>query len=233
MRGSLSGILTPLIDNQIFYLITGYSVIGGAAAARENHFSEEEFNRYRHLEILRTEANVATELLANSYVVSDASFVEPLRERFESAQSRIERSLFALADAPFYAELAPIFEQLFALESVFELRARQLRLIQHQDDLLASNNDLANELLGDVEGLVSAASASVEEATQASTQAILTGRLLLLAIGLISIGGRPCYRVGSSLAESWCAALKCYQVGCAIWPVATWRQKSRLVAATR
>ncbi len=189
MRGSLSGILTPLIDNQIFYLITGYSVIGGAAAARENHFSEEEFNRYRHLEILRTEANVATELLANSYVVSDASFVEPLRERFESAQSRIERSLFALADAPFYAELAPIFEQLFALESVFELRARQLRLIQHQDDLLASNNDLANELLGDVEGLVSAASASVEEATQASTQAILTGRLLLLAIGLISIGG--------------------------------------------
>ena len=189
MRVSLSGILTPLIDNQIFYLITGHSVIGGAAAVRENHFSEEEFNRYRHLEILRTEANVATELLANSYVVSDASFVEPLRERFESAQSRIERSLFVLVDAPFYAELAPIFEQLFALESVFELRARQLRLIQHQDDLLASNNDLANELLGDVEGLVSAASASVEEATQASTQAILTGRLLLLAIGLISIGG--------------------------------------------
>ena len=188
-RGNLEDILTPLIDDQIFYLITGYSVIGGSAAARENHFSEEEFNRYRHLEILSREANVATELLANSYVVSDASFVEPLRERFESAQSRIERSLFALVDAPFYAELAPIFDELFALESVFALRSQQLRLIQHQDDLLASNNDLANELLGEVEGLVSAASDSVEEATQASTQAILTGRLLLLAIGIVSVIG--------------------------------------------
>ncbi|MCY4436182.1 MAG: ATP-binding protein [Chloroflexi bacterium] len=188
-RGNLEDILTPLIDDQIFYLITGYSVIGGSAAARENHFSEEEFNRYRHLEILSREANVATELLANSYVVSDASFVEPLRERFESAQSRIERSLFALVDAPFYAELAPIFDELFALGSVFALRSQQLRLIQHQDDLLASNNDLANELLGEVEGLVSAASDSVEEATQASTQAILTGRLLLLAIGIVSIIG--------------------------------------------
>ena len=107
MRRRLAQILTPLIDDQIFYLITGYSLIGEANAAREDHFSEEEFSRYRHLEILRTEANVATELLANSYVVSDASFVEPLRERFESAQSRIERSLFALVDAPFYAETFP------------------------------------------------------------------------------------------------------------------------------
>ena len=188
-RGKLEDILTPLIDDQIFYLITGYRVIGGTAAAREEHFSEEEFSRYRHLEILSREANVATELLANSYVVSDASFVEPLRERFESAQSRIERSLFALSDAPFYAELTPVFDELFALESVFALRAQQLRLVQHQEGLLASNNDLANELLNEVEGLVSAASASVEEATQASTQAILTGRLLLLAIGLISIVG--------------------------------------------
>ena len=163
--------------------------MAGLPRRGKNHFSEDEFSRYRHLEVLSREANVATELLANSYVVSDASFVEPLRERFESSQSRIERSLFALADAPFYAELTPIFDELFALESVFALRARQLRLIQHQEGLLASNNDLANELLSEVEGLVSAASASVDEATQASTQAILTGRLLLLAIGLTSIGG--------------------------------------------
>ena len=189
LRGDLDDILIPVIDDQIFYLITGFRAIGEAAAPRADHFSEEEFNRYRHLEILRTQANIATELLANSYVVSDAASVEPLRERFESAQSQIERSLFALLDAPFYAELAPIFDELLELKSVFEVRAQQLRLVEHQNTLLASNNDLANELLGEVEGLVSAASDSVEEATQASTQAILTGRLLLLAIGFISIGG--------------------------------------------
>ena len=148
LRSGLDDILIPVIDDQIFYLITGFRAIGEAAAPRADHFSEEEFNRYRHLEILRTQANIATELLANSYVVSDAASVEPLRERFESAQSQIERSLFALLDAPFYAELAPIFDQLLELKSVFEVRARQLQLVEHQNSLLASNNDLANETPG-------------------------------------------------------------------------------------
>ncbi len=189
VRSDVEDVLIPVIDNQIFYIITGYSALGAAAAPREEHFTDEEIFRYYHLQILKTEANVATELLANSYVVSQSSLIEPLKERFESAQSRVERSLFALVDSPFHAELSPIFEQLFALESVFELRARQLRLVEHRNGLLASNSDLANELLGEVEGLVNAASQSVDEATQASTQAILTGRILLLAIGLISILG--------------------------------------------
>lgn len=189
VRSELNGILTPLIDEQIFYTITGHRVLGETAAPQAEHFSVEEFYRYYHLGLLQTNANIATELLANSYVVSDASLVEPLKERFESAQSRIERSLFALLDTPFHEELAPVFAELFALESVLELRARQLRLVEHQNDLLESNSDLANQLLSEVEGLVSASSDSVQEATQASTQAILTGRLLLLAIGLISIVG--------------------------------------------
>ncbi|MDE2816929.1 MAG: ATP-binding protein [Chloroflexota bacterium] len=189
VRTKLGEILTPLIDEQIFYTITGHRLLGEGPAPREEHFSEEEFYRYYHLGLLQTNANIATELLANSYVVSDASLVEPLKERFESAQSRIERSFFALADTPFHAELSPVFSELFALESVLDLRARQLRLIEHQNDLLESNSDLANELLSEVEGLVSASSDSVQAATQASTQAIFTGRLLLLAIGLISIVG--------------------------------------------
>ncbi len=189
VRSQLDSILGPLIDEQIFYTITGHRVLGEEPAPREEHFSEEVFYRYYHLSLLQANANVATDILANSYVVSDASLVEPLKERFESAQSRIERSLFALADTPFYAELSPEFGELFSLESVLELRARQLRLVQHQNGLLESNSDLANQLLSEVEGLVSASSDSVQEATQASTQAIFTGRLLLLAIGLISIVG--------------------------------------------
>ena len=189
VRSELDRILTPLIDEQFFYTITGHRLLGESAAPREEHFSEEEFYRYYHLALLQANANIATDILANSYVVSDASLVEPLKERFESAQSRIERSLFALSDAPFYADISPVFDELFALETALDLRATQLRLAEHQNDLLESNSDLANQLLSEVEGLVSASSASVQEATQASTQAIFTGRLLLLAIGLISIVG--------------------------------------------
>ena len=189
VRTDLDGTLTPLIDEEFFYTITGHRDLGAEPAPREEHFSEDVFYRYYHLSLLQRNANLATDILANSYVVSDASLVEPLKERFESAQSRIERSLFALADTPFYAVLSPEFDGLFALESVLELRARQLRLVQHQNSLLESNSDLANQLLSEVEGLVSASSDSVQQATEASTQAIFTGRLLLLAIGLISIVG--------------------------------------------
>ncbi len=189
VREELDKVLIPVIDDQIFYTITGYRVLGESSAAREDHFSDEEFNRYYHLAALHTQANIATELLANSYVLSDVELIEPLKERFESAESRIERSLFALADSPFYDQLSPIFAELFALESVFELRAQQLRLLAHQEALLASNRDLATELVLEVTGLVNAASESVEQAAEASTQAILTGRILLLAISVISVGG--------------------------------------------
>ena len=189
VRDSLEETLIPVIDDQIFYTITGFTTLGESGAPRAEHFSEVEFSRYYHLAALHTQANIATELLANSYVLSDAELIEPLKERFESAESRIERSLFALADSPFYDELAPKFADLFALESVFELRAQQLRLVANQEDLLASNRDLATELVLEVTGLVDAASVSVEQAAEASTQAILTGRLLLLAISVVSVGG--------------------------------------------
>ena len=189
LRGRLEKVLIPNIDDQIFYTITGFRGIGDAADPQEDHFSEEEVYRYYHLANLQTQANIATQLLANSYILSDASFIEPLKESFESAQTRIERSLFALTESPLHAELAPLFDELFGLKSLLEVRARQLRLIEHQNDLLASNNGLAIELLSEVEGLVDAARQSVGQATQASTQAILTARLLLFAIGLVSIAG--------------------------------------------
>ncbi len=189
VRDNLEDILVPVIDNQLFYTITGYTDIGEVAVPRQEHFSDEEVIRYYHLQNLSNQGRVATELLANSYVVADAPLLEPLKERFESAESRIERSLFALADSPFYDQLAPLFAQLSELESIFDLRDRQLRLQDQQESLLQSNRDLANELVIEVNGLVGAASESVNEATQASTQAIFTGRLLLLAISLFSVAG--------------------------------------------
>ena len=52
-----------------------------------------------------------------------------------------------------------------------------------------SNRDVAIDLVGEVNGLVNTARASAQAATQASSAAILTGRILLLVIGGISIVG--------------------------------------------
>ena len=91
------------------------------------------------------------------------------------------------------AELEPIFFWLFDLGmgagSGFDLRAQELNLLESQQGLLDNNRSIAVDLVDEVDGLVSAANANVQEATRASTQAILTGRTLLLAISAVSIGG--------------------------------------------
>ena len=193
LRSRLDNIVIPAIDDQLFYTMTGYRNLGEPAVPRSEHFSEEEFGSYRHLAQLQADSNIATELLANAFTLSEASLIEPLRERFEAAASRIERNLSALEESPIRAEVSPIFARLFELgvgeESGFDLLANRLRLAERQQDLLARNRDIAIDLVSEVDGLVNTAHVSAQEATQASSQAILTGRTLLLAISAISISG--------------------------------------------
>ena len=193
LRGRLDGVVFPAIDDQFFYTMTGYGRLGELPASRWEHFSADEFGRYRHLADLQADANVATQLLASAFTLSDASLIEPLRERFEASTGRIERSLSALGETSLRAEVSPIFDRLFELgtgeQGCLDLLVRELGLAQRQRDLLAQNRGIAIDLVAEVDGLVSASRTSAEEVTRASTQAILTGRTLLVAINGLSIVG--------------------------------------------
>ena len=193
VRTELDDTLVPAIDDQLFYTITGYRELKAPAAEIDEHFSPEEVDRYRLLAELQADANIATELLGNAFTLSEAASVEPLRERFESAVSRTERNLGALQGSPVHAEIAPIFTRLeefgTSKQSGFSLIYQELRLAGEQRALLAQNQNEAVELVAEVDGLVVAAQASAQEATNASAQAILTGRIFLLAISALSIVG--------------------------------------------
>ena len=193
LRIQLDDVVVPAVDDQLFYTVTGYRDLGAPSAAREEHFSEREFAHYRHMAELQADANIAIHLLESAFAISEAPFVEPLRERFEASVGRIERNLLALEDSPLHAEVAPIITQLsrFGIGDGdgFDLLEQELRLIQLQEDLVARNRDIALTLVAEVTGLVNATNASVQEATTASTEAILTGRTLLLAISAASVGG--------------------------------------------
>lgn len=193
VRDVLVGALMPVIDDQLFYAMTGYRNLGETPAPREKHFSEAEFDRYRHLSELQSDVTIAIQLLASAFNLSDAPLISPLRERFEAAKGRIERSLSELETASSRDQVAQICAQLFKLglgeQSGFDLRARELELVANQRELLAMNNRLAIDLIAEIEGLVSEARVSVQEATHASTQTISTGRRFLLALNIISIAG--------------------------------------------
>ena len=193
LRTQLDGIVVPAIDDQLFYVMTGYRNLLEPPAPRSEHFSEEELGHYRHLAQLQVDGNIAMELLANAFTLSQASLIEPLRERFEAATSRMERNLSALGESPLRGQVSPIFTELRQMgvgeESGFDLLARRLTLVETQQDLIVSNRDIAIDLVEEVNGLVNTARASAQAATKASSDAILTGRILLLVIGGISIAG--------------------------------------------
>lgn len=193
LRNHLERLVVSAIDDQLFYTITGYRDLGVPPADSSEHFSVEEFERYRHLSELQADANIATELLVNAFTHSYAATIEPLRERFEAAASRIERNLAVLQNSPFHAELTPAFDELHMLgtgeESGFVLLQEELRLAEDQRDLLAYNSNEAASLIAEVDSLVIAAGNSAQEATDASANAIFTGRTLLLSISIVSIVG--------------------------------------------
>ena len=193
LRAQLDGIVVPALDDQFFFGMTGYRILGFFPAPREEHLSEEQLMIYRHLSEIQANTNISTQLLATTFSLSDASQVEPLRERFEAAAGQIEESLLVLSGSPFHAELSQLFSQLFVLglgqDGGFNLADRELRLIARQAELVVSNRVLAIQLLNQVDVLVNAARGRADEATLASENAILTGRTLLLAISILSVTG--------------------------------------------
>ena len=176
---------------QLFYLITGNRVLGLPPVPREEHFVEEEFYRYRYLVALQTDTAVATQLLSGAFSVSNASLIEPLQESFESAVDRIEISIATVTQTALRDELAPALTRLFELgsgsENGFALLTRRLQLAERQRELLAQNRTQAVELALELQTLITTAQDDAAAATEASSQAIRTSRILLLVIAGISV----------------------------------------------
>ena len=193
LRLQIDDVMIPIVDDQIFYTMTGYRNLYDSPVSREEHFSEDELARYRSLAGLHADATTANQILESAFSISSAPLIEPLRERFESASGSMERNLAALDDWPHRSQLLPLINRLQELgtgnENGFDTLERQLRIIQHHRDLLALNRGVALALVGEVNELVDTARASADGATEASAQAMVTGRTLLLAISALSVVG--------------------------------------------
>ena len=193
LRTSLDGILVPAVDDQLFYTMTGYRYPGQEQTGREEYFSEEELWRYRRLADLQADASNAVHLLESAFSVSETPHLEPLKERFESSAGHIEQSLASLENSPLRSAVAPALDRLIEVgignQGGFDLLDQELRLVENQSDLLAQNSGISVNLIAVVDGLVSQAHANAQEATRASTEAVWIGRVLLLAITAVSVGG--------------------------------------------
>ncbi len=186
-------LMVPALDDQLFYLFTGYVDFETPRAARSEHFSEEEVLRYRRFSELEADAISNSDLLANAFVVTDESLLVPLRERFEANAGRIDRNLLTLQGTAFYDEAAPTFARLRELglgeNNAFALAAQEFEIVERQEKLLNQNTQISLALVSEVDGVVRATQERVREATSASEQAISTAQTLLLTISGVSIVG--------------------------------------------
>ena len=199
LRAELEQTLTPAADDQLFYIHTGRSELNAFVAPQPIHFSETEFDTFRHLSALQADTNIALQQLSSVFSIFDPDLVEAQQERFESSMGSIRRHLASLNDSELEASLAPLYSRLERLgldsDGVFVVLRSRLQLNEEQVVLLGLSRDQSASLAAEVDSLVTAAVASAEEATEASDRAISTGGSLLIAISVIS--------VGSALLISW------------------------------
>ena len=205
LRDELQGIqseITPIIineiDDQMFYMMTGYRSLDEVQSPRSVHFSEPEFLIYRRLFELREAAAVAAQLLATALIVTDAALLEPLRERFEATAGSISRSLDALkkheqdGDYP-HDRLSRIFENLISFgrreDNGFDLRGRELAVDGKLSALLRENQILGIDIVARVESVVNDSSLAAGEMASKAAAATATSTKLLLVVNIVSISG--------------------------------------------
>lgn len=205
LRDELQGIqskITPImineIDDQMFYLMTGHRSLDAAESPRSVHFSKPEFLIYRRLFELREAAVVASQLLATTFVVTEAAMLQPLRERFEAAAGSTSRSLDALEKyeqegGKLHDQLSGIFEDLVSFgrreNNGFDLRSRELAVDDELSALLLENQALGIDIVARVESVVNDSSMAAGEMASKAAAVTATSTKVLLVFNIVSIGG--------------------------------------------
>ena len=132
-------------------------------------------------------------VLALAAVADDPAEINTLAQGFREATSLAQGRLAELEHLPTHINLTQVFTWLSSLgdgdDSAFDVWSQELTLAQQRRDLLRNNFEIASLLNGEVEALVENAQARAQAATDASALAIGVGRVLLLAISIVSLAG--------------------------------------------
>ena len=184
--------LLPLIDNQFFYVMTGYQNLEDQRSGTSDTYrSEQEINLFRHLSDLEKEVNIAIQLLASAATINDAALVDVLRDQFESSYDGIQRSLMEIDRISVLENTLPLFEALnlygMGPDNGFQLRIEEIEIQSRQIELLQKNRILSSELVNLVEEIVGNSSLQANNAIMEANDTVAGARTLLLILVFASI----------------------------------------------
>ena len=193
----LDKILTPLVDDTNFNLVTG---LQGATdnttdikviQQRLSDIADKQLGALQAMLDLRADANLALGLLTEAANIADKDLLPPVRDRFTAAAGRIGKSLVVLRSTPAGDVLAaPVAELLRSgngATNIFDLRRQEIEAATAAETILAANRKLADALASLVTTLVEHNEGAAQHGAAETRQAIAHGRSLLIGIAASSL----------------------------------------------
>ncbi len=198
------------IDDQHFFMYTGYRELNGSATAVGLRRTEAEIDHYAGLLNFKAYQNEATAQMAQAIAETDLGVLQATGERTVTALSDVESSMARIRQAP-RLRLEALVNRLRDLNSsnggIQETRRGELTQLALAEELVGLSNEITAELEIRVEGLVAEASSSAEAATGDSSRVVSLGfwTMMLMAIVTVAfawftwrfVGERLVVRVGS------------------------------------
>lgn len=187
-------LITPLLDDTTFYLVTGYRSLNDAQPVpMQNRVDEAAYLHAAALADLAAEANLMIGLLTEADSINEVALLGPLRERFDAAADRFATALAALGEMPQRADIQPSYQALVELgrddDGIIALRRDILEQAVAAETQVEHNRKLAATLTRDVERIVEAAEAATRASVAAANDTIRSGRRLLLGLNAAAILG--------------------------------------------
>ena len=181
----------PLIDDQLFYAMTGLRTLDQAKQVSPST-NVQEFEVYRYLREVESSAESASQLLSGAFTETDVDRLIPRLEEFEANQSRVNRYARLVPESEEVVKLVGHLNRFFELgigeAGGFAVREKILRLQQSETELINETRNLTDLLFVTSEQLVFSTSEATNQATEevstANTIAIVF--LVVLNIGCIS-----------------------------------------------
>lgn len=184
--------LQEIVDDQLFFAMTGYRELTDSTPVHVGTNSTE-FELFRHLSEIEHALESSVEVIGAAFNETDANLLVPLLERFEASQATIENSAKLLpASLDVSSAMVPI-QELFELNAsdagVFSLQAEILRLNALEEQYIASNRAIVENLYQSGGALVAEASNDTNVATGEAEMAATMAIYLLIGLNVFGIAG--------------------------------------------
>ncbi len=149
------------LDNQLYYMLTGRSDLGGDPAGDSDRLSRGELLQYRHLTLAFSSLFRTFSGLIIAIIISEPTLIAEAEERFTTAAHRLERSITFLEHEggdEIHPELVPLARQFIAFGNgdgnVFDSLRHRLDLVVEEAGLIDSSREASIELQSDVNELL-------------------------------------------------------------------------------